>query len=122
LTFLFFTSPETSNTVPLGVSNRRFFRNTQPNYIELEAGNVYGGDLHHERRTDLRAVFKLLLPFYGTDTEKQYPRSDPIELENNIVIVVGVIIGVILIRWVLFLRFVAHRREENEAASWTAAG
>jgi len=33
-----------------------------------------------------------------------------------------VIIGVILIRWVLFLRFVAHRREENEAASWTAAG
>jgi hypothetical protein len=47
-----------------------FFVILQPNYIELEAGNIYGGDLHNERRTDFRAVFKLLLPVYGTDTEK----------------------------------------------------
>ena len=84
----------------------------QPNDVELEAGNIYGGDLHYERRTDLRAVFKLLLPIYGTDTEKQHPRSDPIDPENDVVIVIvaGVIIGVILVRLVLFLRFVAHRR------------
>jgi hypothetical protein len=50
-------------------------------------------------------VFKLVFPVYGTDTEKQYPRSDLIDLENNvvIVIVVRVVIGVIFIRLVLFL-------------------
>src|SRR6266404_3533222 len=95
------------NVSPLIVD---FFERLQPNYIEFEAGNIYGSDLHHERRTDFRAVFKLLPSAYGTDTEKQYPRSDPIDFENNVVIVVGVVIGVILIRLVLFLRFVAHRR------------